>query len=547
MVIVRDSTLTLADAVHTAANDAEGRLAIVFPDEQVTYSELRDRVELLARALIGMGVKSGQMVGVLMHNCLDQVVLTFAAGAVGATLVPINNRNRASELAYVINDAQLQVLFVGDLAVEHVDLAARLHEALPHLALSTRPHSLELPDAPELKRVFLLGETTSPGMLARDALSTYAGLVSDETWAERVEGVSPEQPAIMLYTSGTTALPKGCPMRHRQLLDISAQVAGRLGMRDGDRLWDGLPLFHASGIIPMLACVSVRGTFYSQHFFDAGDAVAIMQREDITLAWPAFNTIWQSIITDESFTPETLDHVRAVLCVGPSEAIRVMESAAPKIPLISCYGITEAMGMPIMARFDDDQWTRTETGGRPFDGIEACVRDVESGEALAPQEEGQLWLRGRNVFSGYWRDPVRTAEVFDADGWFCTGDLATISEDGLVSYKGRVKDMLKVGGENVAAVEIEGYLSTHPAVQIVVVVGVPDEKYGEVPAAFVELRAGQVASAEDLIGFCMGRIASFKVPRYVRFVTTWPMSATKIRKVDLQAQLESELRITKSD
>lgn len=540
------SAETLGGLVRAAAESVPDRVAIAFPDEQVTYRELAERVMGTGRAMIGMGVEPGQMVGVLMHNCLDQVALTFAAGAIGATVVPINNRNRGKELTHVVADGQLRTIFVGDLAVEHVDLPTRLIEALPGLATASDPAALELAEAPNLQRAFLLGRRKAPGMLDREAMDTYARTVDQKTWRARSKGVSAEMTAIMLYTSGTTAMPKGCPLLNRQLLDISAQIGERWGTRDGDQIWNALPLFHASGIIPMLASILNRGTYFTQHHFDATLALDIIRTKQITLAWPAFNTIWQEIITRPAFTRDSLDNVRAVLCVGPGETIRQMESVAPAVPLISCYGITEGIGVPVMARYDDDDWTRTETGGLPFDGVEVVVRDPDTKVELPRGERGLLWLRGRNVFTGYWRDPLRTTEVFDEDGWFNTGDLADIDELGRVRYLGRVKDMLKVGGENVAAVEIEGYLSTHPAVQIAAVVGAPDAKYGEVPAAFIELRAGHSATAEELIAFCSGQIASFKVPRYVKFMTSWPMSATKIRKGDLRDHLAAELGSAKN-
>ncbi len=529
---------TIGDLLRSNAQTCPDRAAIVFPDEHATYQELAARVDQLTRALIALDVSVGECVGLLMHNSLDMVASLFACASVGAICVPINVRNRGKELAYVVADAQMRVLLVNVLSGDYPDLLARLEEALPGLEDGTGGR-LTIEGAPSLERLFVFGDDPRAGD-DQAALSHLGASVSDVTLQRRRTSVSPDDPAIMLYTSGTTSMPKGCPLLHRQLLSISGQIGERLGSREADRVWDGLPMFHASGIVPMLMTMLARGTFLSQHHFDAGVALSMIESHRATLAWPAFNTIWQELLVHPGFQPEALSSLRAVLCVGPGETVRLMESISTA-PLLSCYGITEGIGVPIMVRHDDDEWTRTESGGRPFDGIEAVVRDPETAADLPlGAQRGELWLRGPNVFGGYWHDEQKTRESFDADGWFNTGDLASIDEAGLVYYHGRVKDMLKVGGENVAAVEIEAHLSTHPAVKLAAVVGRPDAKYGEVPFAFIELRPGHESSESELIDYCVGQIASFKVPRHVRFVTEWPMSATKIRKADLREQAARE-------
>lgn len=520
---------TLPALLNAAVAETPEREVLVFPTERLTYAELSSRVRVTAKALIALGVKEGDHVGVLMHNCSDSVSLLFAITSVGATSVPFNTRNRASEVAHVVTDADIHLVFTSTLSSEAADLPSRLGEGL---ALIEGEYPI---------RVIVLDSDHEGGIANAPEVIDLASSVSDDEFEKRYATISGELAAIMLYTSGTTSMPKGCPLLNRQLVSISGQLGEAWGTRDADRAWDALPLFHASSILPLLAMIAVRGTFISQSHFEAAETIQVLRREKATMAWPAFGTIWMEIVAHPTFTPDVVSGVRAAMTVAQPETIHKMEALAPGVALMSCYGITEGLGVPIMVRYDDDAFTRTETAGLPFDGIEAEIRDAETHLQLPAGQRGVLWLRGENVFSGYWNDPEKTAEAFDADGWFNTGDLCSKDAKGYFYYHGRFKDMLKVGGENVAAVEIEAFLSTHPSVKLAQVVGVPDEKYGEIPVAFIELIDGSSATMEEIIQFCDGSIASFKIPRHVRFVTEWPMSATKVRKGELQDAITLEL------
>jgi fatty-acyl-CoA synthase len=523
------SPTTLPALLNAAAAERPEREVLVFPTERLTYAELTARVKVAAKALIALGVQRGDHVGVLMHNCSDSVALLFAITSIGATSVPFNTRNRAAEVAHVVTDAGIHLVFTSTLASEAADLPSRLAEGL---ALAPADYPV---------RVIVLDSDREGGVASAPEVADLASSISDEEYEARYAEIDGELPAIMLYTSGTTSMPKGCPMLNRQLVSISGQLGEAWGTRDADRAWDALPLFHASSILPLLAMIAVRGTFISQSHFEAAGTIEILKQEKATMAWPAFGTIWMEIVAHPTFTPDVIAGVRAAMTVAPPETIHKMEALGPGVALMSCYGITEGLGVPIMVRYDDDEFTRTETAGLPFDGIAAEVRDAETGVRQPAGERGVLWLKGENVFSGYWNDPEKTAESFDADGWFNTGDLSSQDAKGYFYYHGRFKDMLKVGGENVAAVEIEAYLSTHPSVKLAQVVGVPDEKYGEVPVAFIELIEGTNATTDEILEYCQGSIASFKIPRHVRFVTEWPMSATKVRKGELQDAIVLEL------
>jgi fatty-acyl-CoA synthase len=267
----------------------------------------------------------------------------------------------------------------------------------------------------------------------------------------------------------------------------------------------------------------------------------MLDREHATVSFATFPAITQALLNHPDYHRDRWRHIRLINNVAPPDTLRMMQEQMPHTVQISAYGCTECGGVVAFNDPEDTLEQRTTTSGRPFDGIELEIRDIETGESCPSGTRGEIVVRGYNLFDGYHRDPELTAAAVDADGWFHTGDIGALSEDGRVSYLGRLKDMLKVGGENVAAVEIESYLGTHPAVSIAAVVAVPDPKYVEVAAAFLELRPGHELTEQEVIDFCRSGLASFKVPRYVRFVREWPMSATKIQKYRLQEELAAEL------
>ena len=230
-----------------------------------------------------------------------------------------------------------------------------------------------------------------------------------------------------------------------------------------------------------------------------------------------------------------------MLNVGPPEELVAMQALMPHTTQITCFGMSECGGSVAMCHPDESLAQRSDCSGKALTGLEIAICDPETGETLAPGERGEIVTHGISVFDGYYNDPEKTAAAFWENGWFRTGDLGVLDQDGRITFKGRLKDMLKVGGENVAAIEIEGYLALHPAVNLAQVVGLPDDKYGEVPVAFIELVPGNHATEAEIIDFCQGEIASFKIPRHVRFVDEWPMGATKILKYVLRERISAEM------
>ncbi len=533
---------TLGDMLTRARDRDPDALAIAFPDLRRTYGELLDGALRCARSLASMGVDRGSHVGILMPNCIDFLEALLGASLLGAVVVPINARFKPRELAHVIADGDIEILLTSDVIEEHVDYVRLLQETVPGLSQAPDPLHLSLDAVPKLRSVVLLGSRHAPGMVDRERFAAGAAAISAEEVDLRRSRVAMREVALMMYTSGTTAMPKGCPLSHEALVR-TAVIAGRSRFRltPTDRFWDPLPMFHMSAILPLIGVIDAGAAMLSMTHFDADVAMQMIEDEQATILFSTFPAITQALINHPSYDPDRFKQVRILNNVAPSDSLRAVQEAIPHTRLISAYGCTECGGVVCFNDPDETLEQRTTTCGTPFDGIELAIRSLQDGSPLAAGQRGEIVVRGYNLFEGYYKDPDLNAERIDAEGWFHTGDIGALDEEGRVSYLGRLKDMLKVGGENVAAIEIESYISTHPAVAIAVVVAAPDPKYMEVPAAFVELKPGATLTEDELIAHCRGGMARFKVPTHVRFVTQWPMSATKIQKFRLQEEISKEL------
>ncbi|GLZ50186.1 AMP-dependent synthetase [Actinomycetospora sp. NBRC 106375] len=514
---------------------------VVLPGVRASYREVDEAAVDVARSLVALGVRPGDAVGVLMPNCLDFVHVMLGISMTGALFVPVNARLAPREIAHVVVDSAMRVLVTTDVVDEHVDYVARLHQALPELTAGERGRTPDLAAAPGLRHVVVMGERSASGLVDRRGFLAAGREIDPDHVRETARAVTADVGYIMMYTSGTTAEPRGCPLSHESVIRLGRALGTEaFGLTADDRMWNPLPMFHVSAQAPMIAVFDAGAAWISMTHFEPDLALDLVERERATLLYPAYPTLTAPLLGHPSYGPDTFRRVRAMLTVGPPELLRSYQEQLPHTVHVSCYGSTETGGVAIMGRLDDPLEERL-TSGKPFAGVEAQVRDVVTDEAAPAGETGVLYIRGFNLFSGYRNDPRKTAASFDRDGWFGTGDLASIDTAGNLTFRGRTKDMLKVGGENVGALEVESYLTTHPDIQLAGVVGIPDARYGEVPAAFVELRPGASLTAEDVLDFCRRGLARYKVPRHVRFVTEWPMSATKIQKFRLRDQLLAEL------
>lgn len=530
----RIEATTFGDLLLKAADRWPDNDAIVFPESRRTYREAVAKAYEIARSLIALGVQPGQHVGILMPNCMPYVDLILGCALAGVVSVPINARFKAHEMGYVIENADLVALFTSDLISEYADFAAVLGEAFPDLKNQSDVRRLDLKGAPLLKTMVMYGGEAPQGFMGwRDFEALKDGATEDDVERRRI-AVALKDPCIMMYTSGTTANPKGCPITHEHLVRNGINMnREKYLMGPDDRMWDPLPLFHMSTILPMAALFDAGAAFITSTHFEAGAALRMIEAEKATMLFAAFPTITAALVNHPDFKARDLSRVKRINNVAPPDLMRQFEAAFPQACQTAAYGLTEVGGVIAFGHPDDGEDHRLRACGTPFPGIEVRITEADTGERVPNGQRGEIVIKGYAVFDGYYKDPAKTAEAF-RDGWFRTGDLGMVDDAGQIFFLGRLKDMLKVGGENVAAVEIESFISNHPAVKLVQVVGVPDARLVEVAAAFIELRPGAHATEQEIIDFCKGRIASFKVPRHVRFVTEWPMSSTKIQKYKLR-------------
>lgn len=541
---IRITCTTLGDLLLNAWDEAPQKEAFVFPEARKTYEQVVQSVLHKARGLIGIGVKPGDHVGILLPSGIEFIETLFASAMIGAVSVLMNARYKPPEMAYVAENADLTTIVTSDQQDEFVDFVGRLTAALPGLQLSEDPFSLALASAPNLRRIVLYGGSRAPGFLDEAAFDAAAAGVSEDEVHRRRLGVRLRSTCMILYTSGTSANPKGCLLSHEAIVRETINLAqNRWAFNEDERAWSPLPLFHVAAMLAMLGAVSVAGTFIGQPHFDAGESLRQIEAEKVTMMFLPFVTFHQAMIAHPDWEKADMSSVRlqnSCFAFMPERVGQAYREKAPDMLQVGTFGMTEASGIVSTGGYAMDPEAGFLRLGYPLAGIEVRIVDSE-GEDLPIGARGEVLIRGYNLFDGYYRDLAKTSEVLDSEGWYHSGDIGSLDEHGHLMFHGRFKDMLKVGGENVAAAEVEAVLATHPAVRLAQVIGLPDERLAEIPAAFVERDGGCDASPEELIAYTKERLASFKVPRHIRFVEEWPMSASKIQKFKLRLQLMDEL------
>jgi fatty-acyl-CoA synthase len=522
---------TVAELLARSAKRYPDKLALVLPDERATYAELAERTVHIARLLLALNVERGSHVGIMMLNSVDNVASLFACGLAGSVAVPVNNRFPEQEVRHLLQDSGVSLILTSQLAADRVDRAAAALAATGPGVPGRKPEII----------VADLARDTDLPVIGKAAATAAARRVTDRELYDRACSVRSGDAGLIIYTSGTTSFPKGVVLSHEAFMLWGVTMALRFSLTGADRLWDAKPFFHAGGLQGVVSTLAVGGTYLTMPFFDAEVGLRQIRDWQCTVAWPVYETIWMRMLNHPEFAASGMSSLRAIGMVGTPDQLRSVQRRLPHAAVTSSYGSTECNPAAYSTPSDPEE-IRLNTVGRPAPGVELRVVDVDSDQDAAPGTVGELVYRGPTRFLRYHRDAELTAAKVDAGGWYRSGDLGSMDPDGLVRYGGRIKDMLKVGGENVAAAEIESVLVRHPAVSVAAVIGVADSDYGEVPAAFVELKPGSAAGEGELIAWCASQLARFRVPRYVRFITEWPMSATKIKKNELRELLAAELR-----
>ncbi|NNE94944.1 MAG: AMP-binding protein [Acidimicrobiales bacterium] len=490
-----------------------------------TYRELWEQIDIVARALVARGFQKGDRIGIWAPNVSEWLLVQYATARIGVIQVSINPAYRTHEVAYVLNQSGCRGL-VAATAFKTSDYQTMVAEVRD--------------DVPSLEQVVFIGTTDWDDLIAA------AGEVSSERVAEIEAGLSSHDPINIQYTSGTTGFPKGATLSHRNILNNGYFVAEACGYTHHDRVMIPVPLYHCFGqVMGNLGCTTHGATaIYPAASFEPLATLEAVADERATSLY-GVPTMFIAQLAEESFGSFDLTSLRTGIMAGspcPIEVMRQTMSEMNMSEVTIAYGMTETSPVSTQTATDDPVEKRVSTVGRVQPHIEIKVIDPDSGETVPLGTPGEFCTRGYSVMLGYWEDPERTSESIDAEGWMHSGDTAVMDADGYVNIVGRIKDMVIRGGENVYPREIEEFLYSHPKIQDVQVIGVPDEKYGEEIMAWVQVAEGQSLDAEEVREFCRGKIAHYKIPRYVQVTDEFPMTVTgKIQKFKLRDQAIAEL------
>src|SRR5919108_199799 len=532
----RSRTLgALIDEMAAARPDAE---AVVFRGERLTYAALRDRADALARALLMLGVRKDDRVAVLLPNRPEWLITAIAAAKVGAVTVAISTFSTPRELAWTLEHAQPRVVVTMEAFRGHEYLRA-IHGLCEELAHST-PGALRSERLPELRAVISIDSGRHGGVVAwADAFDRAANVRSAARESAQA-AVGPGDVCFILYTSGSTATPKGVMLAHGGVIANGFEIGERQHLTAADRVWLAVPLFWSFGSANALPAILTHGgALVLQESFEPGEALALLDEERCSVYYGMANMA-RAILEHPDRPRRALAAMRTGLTIGLPEDVAMTMEAVNARELCNVYGATETYGNCAVTDADDPLEVRLTTQGLPLPGMEMRVVEPASGRILPANEVGELRVRGW-VTPGYYREAEHTRAAFDADGFFVTGDLGTLGDDGRVRFHGRLKEMIKTGGINVAPLEVEAVLLSHPAVKQAYVVGLADRGKGEIAAAAIELHAGATATVETLIAFCRERLASYKVPVRIVFkkAEEFPRTATgKVQKPRLREELE---------
>ncbi|AKB25687.1 Long-chain-fatty-acid--CoA ligase [Methanosarcina sp. MTP4] len=511
---------------------------IVYPDRNLrfTYGQFDERVNDLAKGLLAIGIGKGDHVGIWARNVPDWLTFMFATAKIGAVLVTVNTSYRSHEVEYVLKQSDMKALAIID-RFRDVDYLQVIYELIPELRKSERGR-LRSKDFPHLKSIIYVGQEKHRGMYNTNELMLLGSHSPDDELREIMGTVRSDDVVNMQYTSGTTGFPKGVMLTHKNILNNGLSIGDRQKFTHEDRLCLPVPLFHCFGIVlGVMAILTHRATLVMLEIFDPLLVLAAVQKEKCTALY-GVPTMFIAEYTHPMFDMFDMSSLRTGIMAGstcPVEAMKKVVDDMHCYQITSVYGLTEASPGMTQTTVDDPLELRVETVGKSFPGVEVCVMDPDTGEILPPDTVGELCCRGYNVMKGYYKMPEATKQAIDERGWLHSGDLGTCDENGYYRITGRIKDMIIRGGENIYPREIEEFLHVMPGIRDAQVVGIPDEKYGEIVGAFVILEEGVDLAEEDIRDYAISKIARYKVPKHIFIVDEYPLTASgKIQKYRLR-------------
>jgi acyl-CoA synthetase (AMP-forming)/AMP-acid ligase II len=521
--LLRDVALRLGDAE-----------AIVEGDLRLTYAELDAAVSAAAAALIGAGIVKGDRIAIWAPNSALWIVAALGLQRAGAVLVPVNTRFLGNEAAFVLQKSQAKILFTT------TDFLGRDYPASLAHAAGGCGRDWPVADLPDLQRIVVVSGAPADGAESWEQFLTLGENIDALTVERRSASVTPEDLSDILFSSGTTGQPKGAMCAHGQTLRAYAVWNSLVGLKEGDRYLIVNPFFHGFGYKSgWLASILAGATILPMQTLDVRAVLTIVRNERVTVL-PGTPTLFQTMLEDSAYSRDGVDSLRLVVTGAanvPGELLHRIRREIGFDHIVTGYGLTESCGIVSMCRYTDGLDVVASSAGRPLPDLE--VRVVSTDGTVQPAgHQGEIVVRGYTLMRGYLDEPEQAASAIDAQGWLHTGDIGVLDQDGRLHITDRLKDMFIVGGFNAYPAEIEQILSRHADIAQVAVVGVSDERMGEVGAAFVVPRAGRVLTAADVVAFSRAHMANYKVPRHVRVVDELPLNASgKVLKSELRASV----------
>ncbi len=541
-------SITIGDLLDRQARENGDNDAVVYVDRglRLNYRQYRDVVNRAAKGFMRLGVKKGEHVAIWATNYPEWLYTQMGTAKMGAVLVTVNPSYRTSELEYLLRQSDTTTLVLTQ-GYRDADYVQMVNELVPEL-ITSKPGELSSARFPCLKNLIFVpkgGQPTPPGMFSWNELLEMGDAVSDAELQIAQKSTDPEDVINIQYTSGTTGYPKGAMLTHQNIVGDAYLVTECLKLTPKDRLCAPVPFYHCFGcVMANLGCLTRGATLVPIETYDAKQVLEAVQAERCTTLY-GVPTMFIGELNHPDFARYDLSSLRTGIMAGSPCPIEVMRAVVDKMgarEITIAYGQTESSPVSTQTRTDDPLDRRVTTVGRLLPGLEAKVVDPVTGDKLPPGQIGEYCVRGFTIMKGYYNMPEATDKAIDADGWLHSGDLAIMDEEGYFNISGRIKDMIIRGGENIYPREIEEFLYTYPKIADVQVIGVPSEKYGEEVMAWVKLKQGQIATADEIRDYCRGKISNFKVPRYVKFVDAFPMTVTgKIQKYKMRQQAVEEL------
>ncbi len=541
---------TINDFLEKQAEKYPDNEFMVYPDRDLrfTYKEFNERVDMLAKGMLSIGITKGDHVGIWALNVPDWITFLFACAKIGAVLVTVNTAYKSHELDYVLKQSDMKAIAITE-GFRDVNYLNVLYELVPELKTSNRGN-LKSKEYPCLKSVIYIGPEKHRGLYNTNELLLLGKHTDDKELLEIKKTFNSDDVVCMQYTSGTTGFPKGVMLTHKNIINNGYYIGENLKYTDKDRLCLPVPMFHCFGVtLGLMAMYTHGGTLVMLEQFDPLMVLAAVQKEKCTALY-GVPTMFIAEYSHPMFDMFDLSSLRTGIMAGSTCPIESMKKVVDDMymkEITSVYGLTEGSPGFTQTSVDDPLELRVETVGRKLPNCEIKVVNPETGETVGPGEVGEICSRGYNVMKGYYKMPDKTAEAIDEDGWLHSGDLVTMDENGYYTVVGRIKDMIIRGGENIYPREIEEFYYTMPGIKDVQVVGIPDEKYGEIVGAFIILEEDTDLTEEDVRDFGIERIARYKVPKHVFFVDEFPLTASgKIQKFIMRDQAVEFLK-KKSD